>query len=613
MCGIVGYCGQQQAAPLLLEGLSHLEYRGYDSAGVALIEDGQLELLKAVGRLANLAAVVEQRQPRGKVGIGHTRWATHGRPSDENAHPHTDCTQRICVVHNGVIENYRTLRAELLADGHTFLSDTDTEVLAHLIESELQDSANHPEASGLAQACRRALSRVTGLYAIAVVCTDEPDVIVGARNRAPLIVGLGEDGNFLASDMTAVLSQTRRMLRLREGDVAEVRAAGVRVFDVTGQPVEREPETVDWQLSAAERGGFPHFFLKEVFEQPEALRRTLGGRVVGGHVVLPELDGLDLQRVRRIVLTGCGSSHHAAMMAKYAYESWLRLPVEVDIASELRYRTPAIDGSVLCIALSQSGETADTLAAFELMGSLGAQKLAVTNVVGSAITSVADAVVNQHSGPEVAVVASKTFTGQVAALLLVGLALAPRLGTADPSRLGELTSALEELPDLLEQTLETASYAARLADQYANLDRLLFLGRGIGYPTALEGALKMKEISYVQAEGYAAGELKHGPLALVEPGSLIVVVATRSATLDKVLSNIEEVRARGGRILAIVTEGDTSIDGHADEVIRVPATPELLSPLVNSIPLQLFAYYVAVARGCDVDKPRNLAKSVTVE
>jgi glucosamine--fructose-6-phosphate aminotransferase (isomerizing) len=615
VCGIVGYVGSQPCVPLLLSGLQRLEYRGYDSAGIAVFsERGDLQVRKAVGKLSYLADLLERDSPIGTVGIGHTRWATHGRPSDENAHPHVDCTGEVCVVHNGVVENYADLRAMLEWEGHKFVSETDTEVLAHLIESELRDQrAADGGVADLTVACHRALSHVRGLYAIAAVSLDDPDLIVGARSRAPLIVGIAGEGNFLASDVPAVLGQTRQVIRLQEGDVVAVRTGGVEVLDRDGQWCERAIQEVMWDQSAAEKEGYPHFFLKEVYEQPAALERTLSGRIVDDRVELPELANLDVSRIRRIVLTGCGSAFHACLMARYAFEAWLQLPVEVDVASELRYRSPAIDSSVLCIAVSQSGETADTLAAFELAGDMGAQKLAVTNAVGSAITTLANAVMYQHSGPEICVVASKTFTGQVASLLLVGLALAPALCESVPPLVAEATKALRDLPETMRAALGTAEDAARIGEANAHADRLLFLGRGVGYPTALEGALKLKEISYIQAEGYAAGELKHGPLALVEPGSLVVVLATHAPTLEKLLSNVEEVRARGGHIIAIATDGDDRIARHADELIRVPATPELLSPIVNVVPMQFLAYYAAVARGCDVDKPRNLAKSVTVE
>lgn len=620
MCGIVGYAGVQQAVPLLIAGLERLEYRGYDSAGIAVLSpSGELQIRKAAGRLAQLRASLDGRAPEGTVGIGHTRWATHGRPSDENAHPHTDCERRVCVVHNGVVENYRELREWLGAQGHQLRSETDTEVLAHLIEVELaaldgqHDPAAPPAVPPLLEACRRALHRVTGLYAIAVMDIREPDLVVGARSRAPLIVGVAEHGTFLASDIPAVLNETRNVMRLEEGDLVAITGDRAVIVDRTGKILHREVERVEWDQAAAEKGGYPHFFLKEVHEQPDALRRTFAGRLTAHGAHLPELEALDLARVRRIILTACGSAYHASLMARYVYESWLRLPIEVDIASELRYRNPVVDSSVLAVAVSQSGETADTLAAFEMLGSMGAQRLAVTNVVGSAITAAADAVVYQHSGPEVAVVASKSFTGQVATLLLIGLQLGMAMDRLDPARAREIAGHLAALPDLVEAALQTAPAAARVAESCAHVTHLLFLGRGIGFPTALEGALKLKEISYIHAEGYAAGELKHGPLALIEPGTLVVVLATRSATFDKLMSNVEEIRARGGRIIAIASEGDRRVREHADEVITVPDAPEELSPVVDVVPMQLLSYYAAVARGCDVDKPRNLAKSVTVE
>jgi glutamine---fructose-6-phosphate transaminase (isomerizing) len=622
VCGIVGYTGTRPVVPLLISGLERLEYRGYDSAGIAVLSpEGELDVRKAVGKLEQLTASLDGQAPEGHVGVGHTRWATHGRPSDENAHPHTDCGERICVVHNGVVENYRELRDWLKGHGHTLRSETDTEVLAHLIEIELEGLPGHEEADGagpegapaLLTACRHALRRVDGLYAIAVLDVQEPNVVVGARNRAPLIVGQAEHGNFLASDVPAVLNETRTVRRLGEGDFVALTPEEILVVNGKGEVQDRPLETIEWDQEAAEKAGYPHFFLKEVHEQPEALRRTLAGRLLEDRVVVPELDRLDLGRVKRVVLTGCGSAYHACMMARYVYESWLRVPVEVDIGSELRYRDPVIDSSVLAIGVSQSGETADTLAAFDLLGSLGAQRVAITNVVGSAITAAADAVVYQQSGPEIAVVASKSFTGQVTTLLLVGLCLAEKLGRMEAAAIAEVAGSLAVLPDRVEAALGTATAASRIAERYANVSKLLFLGRGIGFPTALEGALKLKEISYIHAEGYAAGELKHGPLALIEPGTLVVVLATRSATFDKLMSNVEEVRARGGQIIGIASEGDERVGDHADEVIFVPETTEELSPVVDVVPMQLLSYYAAVARGCDVDKPRNLAKSVTVE
>jgi glucosamine--fructose-6-phosphate aminotransferase (isomerizing) len=578
-------------------------------------QDGDLAVRKAKGRLSQLAESLRNGHSiEGRVGIGHTRWATHGRPSDENAHPHTDCSGRICVVHNGIVENHGELRRQLEAAGHHMVSQTDTEVIAHLIEAELDDMDDAaPTAERLLTATRRALDKIHGLYAIGVLWLDTPDVIVGARRRAPLIVGLADHGVFLASDIPAVLGHTKRIVRLQEGDLVAISPDGVTVVDQQGSPRDAVSEEIEWDVAAAEKEGYPHFFLKETHEQPETLERALSGRLINGDVQLPELASLDPQRIKRVVLTGCGSAYHACVIAQYFFEDWLGVPVETAVGSELRYRKTLLDDSVLFIAVSQSGETADTLAAFEVAQSAGAQLLAVTNVVGSAITTLANAVLLQHSGPEIAVVSSKTFTGQVATLLLAGLWLAKARGNQELRRRQELVIGLASLPALLRRVLSDTDQIARIGESCSHLDRLLFLGRGIGYPMALEGALKLKEISYIQAEGYAAGELKHGPLALVEEGTTVLVVATKSDTLEKLLSNVEEVRARGGRIIAIASEGDERVIPHADEVIWVPETLEALSPIVNVVPMQLLAYHAAVARGCDVDKPRNLAKSVTVE
>lgn len=615
MCGIVGYAGSRNVVPLLMEGLGRLEYRGYDSAGIAVVsEDGELTVRKSMGRLSHLAESLQTGQePVGQVGIGHTRWATHGRPSDENAHPHTDCSGRICVVHNGIVENHAQLRTRLEAAGHELHSQTDTEVIAHLIEDELKAAAGDDTSNRLLEATRRALAKIRGLYAVAVMWLDEPDVIVGARKRAPLIVGLADHGVFLASDIPAVLGHTHKVLRLQEGDLVAVHPDGVTMIDQDGHPREPATEEIEWDLTAAEKEGYTHFFLKEVHEQPDALRRTFSGRLVDGRVVLPEMEALDVSKIKRVVLSGCGSAYHACMAAQYMFEDWLNMPVDVAIASELRYRKAAIDDSVLFVAVSQSGETADTIAATEAARAAGAQRLAVTNVVGSAITTLADAVLQQQSGPEIAVVASKSFTGQIATLALAGLWLGEATGHMPAGLRQDVTTHLEDIPNLIGHMLEYTDAMARIGESCSHLDRLLFLGRGIGYPMALEGALKLKEISYIQAEGYAGGELKHGPLALIEDGTTVLVLATASETLEKLLSNVEEVRARGGRIMAIASDDDQRVPPHADEVIWVPETLECLSPLINVVPMQLLAYYAAVARGCDVDKPRNLAKSVTVE
>jgi glutamine---fructose-6-phosphate transaminase (isomerizing) len=617
MCGIVGYTGQGSAAPFLLEGLRRLEYRGYDSAGIAVITPNrELVVQRATGKLENLVALLDGCEPAGHVGIGHTRWATHGRPSDENAHPHTDCAARICVVHNGIIENFVTLRAQLADKGHAFRSDTDTEVLAHLIEDELaalDGSSNGEVPCRLRLAVRRALDRVQGAYAIAVVSLDEPWVVVGACQHAPLVVGLGEHGNYLASDVPALLQETREVIRLREGELVVLNVDRVDLYDETGRPVRRAPSSIAWDQTAAEKSGYPHFVLKEIHDQPESVRAALAGRVQDGETCLPELDGLVLDAFQRVYLVACGTSNYACMVAKYAWEEWLGLPVETAVASEFRYAPPPLDDRVLFVAVSQSGETADTLAAAECATAAGAYTIAVTNVVDSALTQRMRSVVYLQVGPEIGVVATKTFTGQLAVLYTIGLHLAAqrsRLAAADRRM---LLDALTAMPERIQAALACPAPAQRIAAACVNVDHLLFIGRGVGYPTALEGALKLKEISYIHAEGYPAGELKHGPIALVEPGMLMLALATQSRTYDKVVGNVQEVKARDARVVAIATEGDREIAEHADDVIYVPAAPELLSPMINVVPMQLFSYYVAVERGCDVDQPRNLAKSVTVE
>ncbi|MHB1159710.1 MAG: glutamine--fructose-6-phosphate transaminase (isomerizing) [Chloroflexota bacterium] len=616
MCGIVGYVGSSQVLPILMDGLRRLEYRGYDSAGVAVITpDGTLSIRRAAGKLVNLAAELEDSSPEGSVGIGHTRWATHGRPSTENAHPHTDCTGRLCVVHNGIIENYATLRRALKERGHTFYSETDTEVLAHLIEDELsrlerlgEDGAR----SRLVTAVRLALAQVRGAYAIAVLSLDEPHSVVGARQSAPLIVGLGEGESYLASDIPALLSRTRRIIRLAEGDIALLTPEEVSVWDPAGQRVSAQVVQVEWDQSAAEKGGYPHFVLKEINEQPEAVRNALVGRTEDSGL-LAELAHVDLSGVNRVVMTACGTSLYACMIAKYAFEEWTRLPVEIAIASEFRYADPALDDHTLFVAVTQSGETADTLAAFEQARACGTKTVAITNSVGSAITVGADAVLYLQVGPEIGVVATKTFTGQLVVLMLLGLHIARTRGSIGQADAERVVAELVRTPELIEKALETNDEAARIAYSVANVAHLLFLGRGVGYPTAMEGALKLKEISYIHAEGYPAGELKHGPIALLDPSMPILAVATQSRTYEKMVSNIQEVKARGARVIAIASEGDEDIWQHVDEVVYVPRVPELISPFVNVVPMQLFSYYAAVSRGCDVDQPRNLAKSVTVE
>ena len=621
MCGIVGYVGPKNATPILLDGLARLEYRGYDSAGIAVVSAaGDLEVRKAAGKLQNLRSALAVAEPAGQVGIGHTRWATHGRPSDGNAHPHVDCGGDVTVVHNGIIENYAELRDELIAKGHTFSSETDTEVLAHLIEDALASGA-----PSLAEATRRSLRRVTGSYAIVAVSKRDPGHIVGARLNGPLIVGLGEGENFIASDIPAILRHTREVVVLDEGEVADVTSAAVTLTDLDGREFTRAPMHVEWDLEAAEKGGYPHYFVKEIHEQPHAVRRALLGRVSEGAsgpaLRLAELDRLvasgALDGVRRIAILGCGTSVHAGMLGKYAIERWARIPVEVSIASEYRYADPIVGPDTLCVAITQSGETADTLAATRLARELGAPVIAVTNIVGSAITRVADAVLYLQAGPEISVTATKTFVTTTTVLYLLALWLGQRSGALAEAEARAALAALQAVPEQMERVLAATAAASTTFDTMASLlaksQSCMFIGRGAGFPLALEGALKLKEISYVHAEAYPAGELKHGPIALLDADVPLVAMAPASKTYEKVISNVQEVRARDAKVIAIATEGDTNIARHSDATLSIPETPELLAPLLGIIPLQLLSYEVALRRGCNIDQPRNLAKSVTVE
>ncbi len=623
MCGIIGYVGPQgtDVTSILLEGLSKLEYRGYDSAGIAVLtSNGTLELRRRAGKIANLVATLENgsRPEPGPLGIGHTRWATHGRPNDTNAHPHPDCSGVLTVVHNGIIENYAELRSELEREGHTFRSETDTEVLSHLVERYYFGDAQHD----LEQAVHLALQCVTGAYAIAVASSEQPRLLIGARyGGGPLIVGVGEGEQFLASDIPAILKHTRRVLILDEGEIASLRPGGVSISKIDGTPVQRDPLTIEWDVESAEKGGYPHFVLKEIHEQPDALRRALTGRVREGTLHLVELEQIRqsglLDKVQRIVIVACGTSYHAGLIAKYVIEQWARIPVEAITAAEFRYCNPIVGPETLCIAVTQSGETADTLAGIRQAREHGAPVIAITNVVASAITRLSDAVLYLQAGPEIGVVATKTFVTSVTVLYLLGLYLALQRGRMTGEEVGEVLAALEHIPNQLQQVLSSAAspndQVEPLAKHMSRCSSMMFIGRGVGYPTALEGALKLKEISYIHAEGLPAGELKHGSIALLDPDTPLIAVATASHVYEKVVSNMQEVRARDARVIAVATEGDEIIRQHADDVLYVPATIEALSPLLAIIPLQLFAYHAAVARGCNVDQPRNLAKSVTVE
>ena len=622
MCGIIGYVGSKETdvTSILLDGLAKLEYRGYDSAGIAVLNTaGSIDLHRRTGKIANLVASVENGTPpeHGMLGIGHTRWATHGRPNDTNAHPHPDCTGSLTIVHNGIIENYEELRQQLLDEGHIFKSETDSEVLAHLIEKAYFGSAEHD----LVAAVRSALQLVTGSYSVGVVSREHPDLLVGARTGGPLIVGLGKNEQFLASDIPAILKHTRHILILEEGELAVLRPEGVSISTVEGKTIKREPLFIQWDVEAAEKGGYPHFVIKEINEQPDALRRAFLGRIRDGQLHLPEVERMSkaglLDNIQRIIVVACGTSYHAGIIAKYVIEKWARIPVETITAAEFRYCDPIVGPETLCIAVTQSGETADTLVGIRQAREHGAPVIAVTNVVESAITRLSDAVLYLQAGPEIGVVATKTFVSSVSVLYMLGLYLGRQRGRISDENMKLFLGAMEKLPEQAQHILDGAKdendLIKPLAQKIAKVSSIMFIGRGVGYPTALEGALKLKEISYIHAEGFPAGELKHGSIALLDAKTPLVAVATESHVYEKVVSNIQEVRARDAYVIVVATEGDEKIRAHADDVMYVPATLEDFTPILASVPLQLFAYHVAVARGCNVDQPRNLAKSVTVE
>ena len=609
MCGIVGYVGPRDAAPILLEGLRRLEYRGYDSAGIALLtEAGEVFIEKRAGKLTNLTEHLNGGAPAGHPGIAHTRWATHGRPNDTNAHPHLDCSGKLALIHNGIIENYHELGERLRAAGHRFVSETDTEVLAHLIEESYSGD--------LVEAVRLALREVRGAYAIGVMHHDHPDRIVGARMNVPLIVGIGEGEAFLASDVPAILEHTKNVVILQEGDIADVTTEGVRILDLEGGAVEREVTRIRWNISAAEKGGFPHFTLKEIYEQPHAIQEALRGRIDElGNVTIAELDAIEdkLRRAERVYVVGCGTAGYAAQAGAHLIQQWAGLPASPQVGSEMRYAPPPLDDRTLVISVSQSGETADTLAPQKLAVERGATIVVVTNVVGSAITREADAVCYLQAGPEIAVASTKAFVTQVLVLQMIALHLARLRGTLAQHQLRMFGQALRELPATAAQALKRAPQIKKLAQRLADVHDVMYIGRGLGHTVAMEGALKLKELSYVHAEGYAAGELKHGPIALLDPQTPLVAIATRGATYDKLVSNVAEARARSAPVIAVASEGDEEIGRYASEVLFVPETLEEVMPAIAILPLQLLAYEMAVARGTDVDQPRNLAKSVTVE
>jgi len=613
MCGIVGYVGDKPACDVLIEGLKRLEYRGYDSAGVCVQGVGGLQVCKRPGRIAALCEALD-RVPgirTGTFGIAHTRWATHGEPSEANAHPHFDQDGQIAVVHNGIIENYATLKRYLEERGHVFRSETDTEVLAHLIGSFYDDGA-----ASLVEAVQSALREVTGTYGLAVMAAGEPGTLVVARKGSPLIIGVGADEYVVASDAAAILAHTANVVYLDDNEVAVITPSALRTSTLDNVPVSKETEQIEWSLEQIAKGGFEHFMLKEIFEQPAVIRQALSGRLDPreGRVQLGGLAPIEreLVRTRKLLLTGCGTAWHAALVGEYLFEDLARIPTEVEYASELRYRNPIIEEGTTAIAISQSGETADTLAALREVRDKGALPLGIVNVVGSTIARETDAGVYLHAGPEIGVASTKAFTCQVVVETLMALLLGRRRFMSQP-QLNTYLHALAELPDQVERVLQQSDAVREIAEQYVDRDNWLFLGRGYNYPIALEGALKLKEISYIHAEGLPAAEMKHGPIALIHEGMPVVFIAPRCATYDKILGNIEEVRARRGRVIAVATDGDHALASLCDHVIYVPDCPVPLQPLLTVIPLQLLAYHAAVARGCNVDKPRNLAKSVTVE
>ncbi|HSC59527.1 MAG TPA: glutamine--fructose-6-phosphate transaminase (isomerizing) [Gemmatimonadales bacterium] len=608
MCGIVGYIGGREAAGLLIDGLRRLEYRGYDSAGIAVVSGGRVDVRKAAGKLVNLERAIAADVPRGTLGIGHTRWATHGAPTTPNAHPHTDQSGKIALIHNGIIENAGSIRKLLLQRGHTFTSETDTEVLAHLVGEHYQGK--------LAEAVAAALREVEGAYGIAVISAAEPDVLVAARQGSPLLVGVGDQEWFVASDASAILSHTRSVVYLDDGEMAVLTREGYSVRDLALSRISKPVNQIDWDLATIERGGYDHFMLKEIFEQPETIRNTMRGHLLEEQGTA-RLDGLnltdeELKKFDRIVITACGTSWHSAIIGEYMIEELARVPVEVEYASEFRYKNPLADERTLVIGISQSGETADTLAAIREAKQRGARTIGLVNVVGSTIAREVHGGTYLHAGPEVGVASTKAFTSQVTALAMFALRLA-RLRNMSILQGRQFIEALQRVPDQVARILDRAADVEKLAARFEHAGNALYLGRGVNFPVALEGALKLKEISYIHAEGYPAAEMKHGPIALIDENMPVVFIAPKDGVHQKIVSNIEEVKARGGRVIAIVTEGDEEIARIADATFPIPETIDLLTPLLTIVPLQLFAYYVAVKRGCNVDQPRNLAKSVTVE
>lgn len=607
MCGIVGYIGRKEATPILVEGLRKLEYRGYDSAGVAVLKNGKLQVVKAEGKLSFLESKLLGKNPTGNIGIGHTRWATHGKPSDENSHPHTSCSEDFAVVHNGIIENYMELKEWLIEQGHIFSSETDTEVVAHMVE--------HYYEGNLEEAVKKTLGKINGSYALGVLCKNEPDKLVAARKDSPLVIGIGEGENFIASDIPAILSHTRKCYLINDGEVCVLTPETIKITTISGEIVKKEVFNVSWDAEAAEKGGYEHFMLKEIHEQPVAFRKTLSGRIEGNKVKFEDFT-LSLETInkwKKVYIVACGTAYHAGLVGKSIFESLLRIPVEVDIASEFRYREPLVDEDTLVIVISQSGETADTLAALREAKSKGASVLAITNVVGSSIAREADFVVYIWAGPEIAVASTKAYTTMLVAEYLLALYLGQLKGVVSEAEAEVIIEALHSLPEATIKILNEVDKYKEIAEHYKDKHDVFFIGRGFDWAVALEGSLKLKEISYIHAEAYAAGELKHGTLALITKETPVIALCVQKNTYDKTLSNIKEVKARDAEVLAIAVEGDTEVGKYVDDVISIPDIYNFVAPILTVIPLQLISYYAAVARGCNVDQPRNLAKSVTVE
>jgi glucosamine--fructose-6-phosphate aminotransferase (isomerizing) len=614
MCGIIGYIGSKPVVPVLLDGLRRMEYRGYDSAGVAVVSPEGISLRRSAGKLANLEQAIRVEPVDGLYGVGHTRWATHGRPTEENAHPHRDCTGKIVVVHNGIIENYLELKKELQEQGHQFKTETDTEIVAHLVEREMQ-------ADGLENAVRRALAYMRGMFAIVLVSVEDPEKIVAVRNGPPIVIGLGKDEFFVASDIPAILAHTRDVVFLGDEEMAVITRSGVQFTDYQGRAVSKTTQRVLWDPIAAEKGGHKHFMLKEIYEQPTAARDTILGRVSleRGQVFLEELNIPDeaLRAIQKVSIIACGTSWHAGLVGKYLLEALAQLPVEVDYGSEYRYRNPIVAQNELAVVITQSGETADTLAALREAKRKGAHSIAICNVVGSMATREAEGTVYTHAGPEIGVASTKAFTSQLVALQLLALYMAQVRGTLSTTQIRNHINELLQLPQTIEQAIKASAAMEKVAERFHNRSDFLFLGRGINYPIALEGALKLKEISYIHAEGYPAGEMKHGPIALIDEQMPVVAIAPNDHVFEKMIGNVQEAKARGGSVIALTTDGDARmaavLDSQNDVMVSLPSTTALLTPVVMTIPLQLLAYHIAVRRGCDVDQPRNLAKSVTVE